>query len=260
MQSDPNQALPILEKLLKSNSSPKLKERAIFVLTQNGSPEARKILSGIARGGSNPDLQQAAIRSMGMMGSDDGRRELASIYASSADKEVKRSILRAFMISGSHEFLLNAAKTEKDPDLRREAIHELGVSDGQEELWQLYQSESSVENKEEILKSMLVGGSSHLVDVARSEKDPRLRIAAIKSLGIMGENGRGDVLVSIYRSDQDRTVREAIVNALFIQQNGKALVDLARNEQDPQMKKQIVSKLALVHSKESTDYMLEILK
>jgi len=137
MQSDPKQALPILEKLLKSNNSPKLKERALFVLTQNGAPEARKVLSGIALGGSNPDLQQAAIRSMGMLGGDDVRRELASIYTSSPDKDVRRSILRAFMLSGSREFLLNAAKTEKDPDLRREAIHVLGMSGGQDELWQL---------------------------------------------------------------------------------------------------------------------------
>ncbi len=118
-----------------------------------------------------------------------------------------------------------------------------------------------IEVKVEILKAMFVGGNSaHLVEVARSEKDPRLRIAAIKSLGMMGDNGRGDVLVSIYRSDQDHAIRDAVLNALFIQQNGKALVDLARNERDPQMKKEIISKLALVHSKESTDYMLEILK
>lgn len=261
MQSDPKQALPILEKLLKSNSAPKLKERALFVLTQSGSPDARKILNEIALGNSNPDLQRAAIRYMGMMGSDDSRRELASIYSSSTDKDIKRTILRAFMISGSREFLLSAAKTEKDPDLRGEAIRELGLAGGQDELWQLYQSESSVEAKEEILKSMFVGGNSaHLVDVARSEKDPRLRAAAIRSLGLMGGNGRGDVLVSIYRADQDSTVRDAILNALFIQQNGKALVDLARNEHDPEMKKRIISKLGLIHSKESTEYMLEILK
>jgi len=261
MQSDPTQALPILEKLLQSNASPKLKERALFVLTQSGTPEARKILSEIARGGSNPDLQRAAIRNMGMLGSEDARRELASIYASSTDKEAKRAILQAFMISGSREFLLNAAKAEKDPDLRKEAIHELGVSGGQDQLWQLYQSESSIDAKVEILKAMFVGGNSaRLVEVARSEKDTNLRIAAIKSLGVMGDNGRADVLVSIYRSDQDHAVRDAVLNALFIQQNGKALVDLARNERDPDMKKEIIRKLALVHSKESTDYMLELLK
>jgi hypothetical protein len=45
-----------------------------------------------------------------------------------------------------------------------------------------------------------------------------------------------------------------------MQQNAKGLVDLARSETNPEMKKAIVSKLALIHSKESTDYMLEILK
>ena len=76
----------------------------------------------------------------------------------------------------------------------------------------------------------------------------------------MGGNGRGDVLVSIYQSDPDTEVRRAVLNALFLQQNGKALVDLARAEKDPQMKEEIVKKMSLVHSKEVTDYMMEILK
>src|SRR5436190_13878791 len=53
MQTSPQQALPILEKFLKSNNSPKLKEKALFVLTQSSDPQARKILGGIARGASN---------------------------------------------------------------------------------------------------------------------------------------------------------------------------------------------------------------
>ena len=55
-------------------------------------------------------------------------------------------------------------------------------------------------------------------------------------------------------------VREAVLNSLFLQQNGKALVDLARAEKDPDMKQEIVKKMSLVHSKEVTDYMMEILK
>ena len=50
------------------------------------------------------------------------------------------------------------------------------------------------------------------------------------------------------------------MNALFIQQNGKAIVQLARSEKDPHMKQEIVQKMALIHSKETTDYMLEVLK
>ncbi len=39
LNSDPERALPLLEKLLHSSQSPKIKERALFVLTQSGSPK-----------------------------------------------------------------------------------------------------------------------------------------------------------------------------------------------------------------------------
>ncbi len=262
MQSDPSQALPILQKLLASGNNPvKVKERALFVLTQNPSPQARKLLTDIARGSSNPDLQLKAIRYIGMMGSEESRKELASLYASSSDERIKRAILQGFMLSGSRAPLLNVAKTETNPELRRQAIRELAMSGGLDELWQLYQSENSVENRKAILQSMFLGGNSaKLVDIARSDKNPELRIAAIKSLGLMGGNGRGDVLVSIYQSDPNREVRDAVLNSLFLQHNGKALVALARSEKDPEMKKKIVEKMALVNSKETTAYMMEILK
>jgi HEAT repeat protein len=261
MTSNSDQALPILKKLLAGPNSDKLKERAMFVLVQNPSPEARKLLSDTARGSTNPDLQLKAIHYMGMMGGDDSRKDLASIYGSAANEQVKRAILKSFMISGSKGILFDLAKSEKDPSLRKEAIKQLALTGGQDELWQLYQSEKDIENKKAILKSMfLTGNSSKLADLARTEKDPELRVSAIKSLGLMGGGGRSDVLVSIYQSDANQDVRRAVLNALFLQQNGKALVDLARVEKDPQMKQEIVKKMSLVHSKEVTDYMMEILK
>ncbi|HEX4228197.1 MAG TPA: HEAT repeat domain-containing protein [Bryobacteraceae bacterium] len=261
MASDPDKALPILRKLLTSNNSGKIKDRALFVLVQNPSPEARKIVSDMARNTSNPDLQLKAIRYMGMMGGEDSRKDLASIYTASSDERVKTAILKSFMISGSRGLLLSVAKSEKNPELRREAIRQLALCGGKDELWQLFQQETSIDNKKEILKSMFLSGdSAKLADLARSLKEPELKIAAIKSLGLMGGNGHGDVLVSIYQSDPDTQVRLAVLNALFLQQNGKALVDLARAEKDPQMKEEIVKKMSLVHSKEVTDYMMEILK
>ncbi|HMF77737.1 MAG TPA: HEAT repeat domain-containing protein [Bryobacteraceae bacterium] len=261
MTSNSDQALPILKKLLAGPNSDKLKERAMFVLVQNPSPEARKLLGDTARGSVNPDLQLKAIRYMGMMGGDESRKDLASIYGAAANEQVKRAILKSFMISGSRGILFDLAKSEKDPALRKEAIKQLALTGGQDELWQLYQSEQDAENKKAILQSMfLTGNSSKLADLAKTEKDPGLRASAIKSLGLMGGNGRGDVLVSIYQSDSNPEVRRAVLNSLFLQQNGKALVDLARAEKDPQMKQEIFKKMALVHSKEVTDYMVEILK
>lgn len=260
MNSDPDRALPMLEGILKSGQSPKLKERALFVLAQSGSPKARDVLGRIARGGSNPDLQMKAITYLGMMGSKENRQLMSDIYASSADTNVKRAVLRGFMMSGDKERLFQAAKSEKNPELRTDAIHQLAMSGAQNELWQLYQAEPSFEVKETILKSMFMGGNADkLIELARTEKEPRLRKAAIHSLGMMGGERTAAALVSMYGAETDRAVRGDIVNALFVQGNAKALVDLARKESNPEMKKMIVGKLSVMGSKDASEYLMEIL-
>lgn len=260
MNSDPDRALPILEKFLQGNQPPKLKERALFVLAQNDNPKARQILAQVARGGSNPDLQMKAINYLGVMGSKENRQLLADLYASSSDANVKRAVLHSFMVSGDREHLLQAAKSEKNPDLRMEAIHQLGISGGQAELWQLYQVEPSIDVKEKILHSMFIGGNtSNLIEVARNEKEVRLRKAAIHSLGLMGGEHTGAALVSMYSSESDPALRGEIVNALFIQGNAKAMIELARKETNPEMKKMIVSKLAIMGNRDATEYLMELL-
>ena len=110
--SDPAQAVPMLQKFLQGSQSPKLKERALFVLAQSSSPEARAVITGIARGGSNPDLQRKAIQYLGMTGRAENRQVLAEIYAASSDTDVKRQILRAYMVSGDRARVLSAATSE----------------------------------------------------------------------------------------------------------------------------------------------------
>src|SRR4030095_4441527 len=76
---DPDQAIPMLEKLLQGTSSPRLKERALFVLAQSSAPRARVLLTGFARGGANPDLQLKAVQYLGMLGTPANRQLLGEI-------------------------------------------------------------------------------------------------------------------------------------------------------------------------------------
>jgi tetratricopeptide (TPR) repeat protein len=261
MQSDPERALPAIEKILSGASSIKLKEKALFVLTQSRSARAREILANIAKGGANPDLQLRAIRYVGVMGSADSRQLLDEAYRSSTDPAVKRAILRSFMTSGDRTRLLALAKSEKDASLRAEAVRQLGVMHADNELAELYQTETSVEVKKSILHGMFIGQSDKLIDLARNEKDPELRSVAIKNLGLMRRPGASEVLTGIYASDTSAEVRKAVVNALFLQQNAGALITLARNEKNPEMKAEIVKKLAVMpKSKEIIDYLAELLK
>ena len=261
MQSDPEQAFPIIEQMLAGANSPRVKDRALFVLSQSRSPRARDLIANVARGNANPDLQLRAIRYLGIMGGADNRQVLADVYRGSPDVSVKRAILRSFMVGGDRERLLAVAKTESNAELRGEAVQQLGVMNAGAELNELYQTEQAVEVKKRILQAMFVGNQSDkLIELAKSERDPELRKTAIRNLGLMKRTGTAEALVAIYGADQTPDIRRTVVNALFLQNNAKALVDLARAERNPELKKEIVSKLSLMKSKEATDYLLELLK
>jgi len=266
MQSDPERAFPIMENLLKTSQSPKLKRNVVYVLAQSNSPKADQLLEQIARGAGNPDLQLRAITYM----VGDKRREgrgaqvLAEIYASSNDVNVKRTILNSFGNNRDKDHLLQVARTEKDQSLRLDAIHQLGNFNGQPELWQIYQTETSPEVKQQILQSMYNNGDvAKLTEVAKTEKDPNLRRVALQVLGSHANRtpGIADSLVAIYSTEQDERTKRSIIDTLAGQRNAKALVDLARAEKDTKMKLAIVERLSNMTKScpAATEYLTEIL-
>jgi HEAT repeat protein len=258
--TDPEQALPMLEKFLSGPQPLKLKERALFVLSQSGSPKAREIVAHIASGSRNPELQMKALRDLGLFGGKESRATLEEIYKSSHDTDVKRVILQSFMMSGERERLLEVAKSEQSPELRAEAVKQLGMMGARAELYQLYQNETSTEVKKHILQAMFVGGDvEHTLGLARAEKDSELRRQAVRNLGLMGKDKTADALASIYNSDKDPEIKRAVIQAFFLQGNAKPLIQIARQEKDMSLKREAVQKLSLMRSKESTDFMMELL-
>lgn len=202
MNSDRERAVPLLQKVLGDpKASPRVKERALFVVAQSGDQRAREILAQIAKGGGNPDMQLKSVEYLGMF-SHGNTQTLADIYAGTSDVAVKRAVIRGLLMAADSDRLLGLAKTEKSPELRKEAI---------------------------------------------------------RTLGMIGRERSGDALVSLWASETDRSVKQAILDGLFMQQNAKVLVDLARKESDMTIKKELVNRLAMMHSKEATEYMMEVL-
>ena len=260
MNSDPSHALPLVEKKLNGPGSPKDKGKILFIVAQNGSPQAMEILARIAKGQSNPDLQRKAVEYLGMFGGAQSKKLLSDIYASSSDVSVKRAILRSYMISGDRQDLFEAAKTEKNEDLKREAIRQLGISGGQGELQQLYQTEPSSDIRREILQGFFLSGDSQkLVQAAQNEKDPELRRVAIRNLGLIGGDASAKALQDIYARETDASLKKEVLNAYFLQGNAKALVAIAKSEKNAELKKVAVEKLSLMGSKEGNEYLMELL-
>jgi hypothetical protein len=131
VRSDPQRAMPILENLLKGPQPPRLKERALFVLVQTNSPEGQQLLTQMARGGSsNPDLQLKAIQYLGMADNQQNSGQtLAEIYSGTNDVEVKRAVMNAlFLQERNIKVLVDLARKERDPELKRELVQRLSNS------------------------------------------------------------------------------------------------------------------------------------
>ena len=262
MQGGNTNALPILEQILEGHNSDRLKERALFLLAQDQSKQGQELLGRIVRGEKNPGLQIKAIRLLAAAQGSNSAVTLGSIYGSSNDASVKRAVLDAYLVINDPEKLAEAAQHESDPQLSRHAISELGAMGAVSSLSEMYKATSGKELKSAILNAYVSAGSKGadaLAAIASSEQDPDLRRKAIRNMGPSGGPSAIPALLAIYSKNTDEESRKAVTDALFVANDAHDLVALARNEKDPETRKNIVGKLAVMHDKEATDYMLELL-
>lgn len=262
MQVDPDRALPMIEQLLRGSTSVKVKEQALFVLSQNRLPRSRELIAEIARGADNAALQLRAVRYLGAMGGPENRQVLEEVYNSTSNVSIKRVVVRSFTATGDRTKLASIAKGEAAVELRTEAIRQLGALRATNELSDLYASEPSADIKKWIIQALSMGRAmDRLLTLAKTEKDEQLRRSAILNLGIMSADRTGETLRSLYAAETSRAIKTDIVTALFVQKNATALVQVARDEKDSEIRVEIVRRLSLMpSSKEATDYVAELLR
>ena len=256
MQQDEARAIPAIQQILNGNSSDKLKEHALFVLSQSNSKQAQ-----LARGGSNPALQVKAIHMLSIRGKQSVDL-LAEIYRHSSDDAVKKAILQSYLVTASPDKLVEAARSESNPQLIKTAVQSLGAMGATAQLQTIYKETKSGEVKEHIINSLIAAGpkgAEVLGTIAATEQDPDLRRRAIRNLGISGGPDLAPKLVSTYQNNKDSDTKKAAVEALFLAGDAHDLVTLAKAEKDPALKQKIVQQLSIMHNPEATAYMVEIL-
>jgi hypothetical protein len=261
MQQDEARAIPAIQQILNGNSSDKLKERALFVLSQSNSKQAQDLIGQIARGGSNPALQVKAIHMLSIRGKQSVDL-LADIYRHSSDDAVKKAILQSYLVTASPDKLVEAARSESNPQLIKTAVQSLGAMGATAQLQTIYKETKSGEVKEHIINSLIAAGpkgAEVLGTIAATEQDPDLRRRAIRNLGISGGPDLAPKLVSTYQNNKDSDTKKAAVEALFLAGDAHDLVTLAKAEKDPALKQKIVQQLSIMRNPEATAYMVEIL-
>jgi HEAT repeat protein len=203
MQTEPDRGLPIIEKMLAGGATPRVRDRALFVLAQSQSPKAREIIATTARNNANPELQVRAIRYIGMMRTGDSADLLGGIYRSSTDPSVKRAIIQSYFQNGNADRIGELAKTEKDSDLRRLAIRDLGMMNRagtNETLVAIYKSDSSTDVRREVVNALFIHREARaLVDLARVEKDPSLKREIVSKLSVMKAPEATDYMLELLK-------------------------------------------------------------
>jgi HEAT repeat protein len=163
-------------------------------------------------------------------------------------------------MSGDKDAVLGAAKQEKSPELRRDAIRLLGMMGGRSELRQIYKDAGDAETKEAVLTGMMMCGDAQgIAEIANTEKDPNVLDKAIKTLGLVAGPESLATLVNIYNSHAEIETRKRVITALFLHGAGKEMVALARKETNPELRRELIQKMSLMNSPEITEYMMEIL-
>lgn len=212
---------------------------------------------------SDEELKLMAIQ--GLMNADAARSVplIEGILNSQKSLQLKKQALFVLGQSGdpkAQELIGKIAKGNSSPELQKLAIHNLGIGGKRNGaiLEDVYKSASELSVKKEILHSfMIMGDKERLLGLAKAEKNEDLKSTSIHWLGVSG--GR-EMLVQLYSSEASLKLKKDIIHGLFIGGGAKELVQIARSEKDIQIKKEAVRYLSMMNSKESADFMAELLK
>lgn len=244
MAQPPDRALPILKKVLAGSQSTLVKRRALFVLSQVDSQEARDILLQTARS-SNAELRQEAIRSLGIGGDPKALDALKQIY-DSGDAEAKQNVLQAWLIAGRKDAVYEVAANAKSEEEASEAIRMLGAMGASEELRRLGERAKPTSG---LLDAYAISGDlASLRKIAEGGGDAAMRVDAVRRIGIIGTDAARTALRDIYTGGTDGSVKDAALQGMLIAGDDKGVLELYRVAKTSDEKRALLRTLTMMGS------------
>jgi len=209
----------------------------------------------------NPELRVTAIRGIAMDDDAGSMALLESIYDKATSIEEKKSILESLvMMDDAEDLAMKIVRTESNTELRRDAIHVLGVMEATEAMAELYANIGEKELRKQVLESMMVADDIEgLQKVLQTEKDEELRAQAIQMLAVSDDDGAAEYLVELYPR-ASHTEKQAVIQSMMIMENAEGLMELMKTETDPELKREMLQMLTIMDSEESDQYLFEMLE
>lgn len=204
-----------LKQVLETETDPELRTTAIRGIAMEGGEDAAALLESIYDKASTLEEKRSILESLAMMDDAEGlamkiirtetdtglrrnaihmlgvmeaNEEMSELYASLGELELRKLVLESMMIADDIDGLQRVLQSEKDEELRAQAIQMLAVSgddDAAQYLAGLYPSASRNE-KEAIIQSMMIMDDAEgLIRLMKTETDPGLKREMLQMLTTM---------------------------------------------------------------------------
>lgn len=183
---EPGTPLAVVAETLGGNRQPAIPEAELL-----------SVLTEIVRKDSDPAVRSEALRGIYRLRSDASINALIQIYDAMTDAKVKGEII-GYLIRRKGDNaraiskLVSIVKTEKDEDLRRQALRHLLYVRGDEgatHLIEIYDSLQDAKVKQMVIRYLAANKSKKALDkltqIAKSDPDPAIRQMAIRALAGM---------------------------------------------------------------------------
>lgn len=277
MSRDPDKAVPMVEQILGGSASPRMKERALFVLAQSGSPKAKAMLTDIAKGKGNPDLQMKALDYLGAFGGGPDVPLLVDIYKSSSDVEVKRRVIRSLGMAGRRGFAFNFG-----PELARATAaiaaatpKIAGAASAAARAEARAQSDADYQRmREEVQRAQQE--AQREMERAREEMQRSIKEGARSGVAVAGETARAagrserdkareakakeasDALWGLYQVEPSVDLKREILRNMHFGDQSDRLVQIARTDKDAALRRAALQALMFAKTPKTADTLVAV--
>ncbi|HEX8282644.1 MAG TPA: HEAT repeat domain-containing protein [Pyrinomonadaceae bacterium] len=243
----------MLKSLVRQSKNNEVRKTSTYWLGHIGGEHA--FLSELVRNErEDKELREAAAHAIGMSRDEAALTAIQSLYAVVAAGDVRAALVHSAAHNeneaAASAFLLRVARTDRDHDVKAQAIHRLGQFDTEQivdELMKIYAADRDGDVRQGVLHalSQMSNTRAHarLLEIARAGDDIGSRTQAIHWLGQRPGEGTLDELMSIYTADRNTEIRQKVLHSISQMDNPRAqakLSEIARGADDPEVRQQAI--------------------
>jgi tetratricopeptide (TPR) repeat protein len=159
----------------------------------------------------------------------------------------------------AQQMIARIARDSSNPRLQVDAVHMLGVASDNPSmalLAELYAESDSEDVKQAVIQAHIVSDEpGTLVDLLKTEKNPRLQVEIIHALGVMDAT---EDLKDIYPTLVSQETKVAALEAFFLAGDTQTLRHVLETETDPELRRTAIHGIAMEDDSDAAQ-MLESL-